>query len=107
MQNNKGFTLIEMLVSVGLLTLLGIFIATTYTVVTQMNAEIFVTRKYLHESVENYENGKYIIDDEKYTKTPSAFEIKIFEKESNLVCDNYLDKQNGLYYFDPGNCHGK
>lgn len=105
MKNNKGFTLIEMLVSVGLLTLLGIFIATTYTVVAQMNAEIFVTRKYLHESVENYENKKYKTDIENYEKTSGAFKINIFEKESNLVCDNYLDKRNGLYYLDPGDCH--
>lgn len=104
MQNNKGFTLIEMLVSVGLLTLLGIFIATTYTVVAQMNAEIFGTRKYLHESVENYENDKYK-DNENYEKTSDGFKIKILGAQNKLVCDNYLDKQNGLYFFDPGDCH--
>lgn len=99
LSNKKGFTLIEMLVSVGLLALLGIFIATTYTVISQMSADSFVTRKYLHEAVANFENDEYKNNRTNY-EVYQNFEVKTLNEKRN--CSIYVDQQNGLAYL--GDC---
>lgn len=48
MKNNKGFTLVEIVVSVGIMAIIGVFLAATIQSMSRQNANTTILRRDIH-----------------------------------------------------------
>ena len=95
MRNKHGFTLIEMVVCIGLLAMLGLFMVTSYTAISQMNAEVFKEREYIQESLYKFYGNKEGL--ENYGEVDISISLG-----TNSKCAVLRDPNNGLLAL--GNC---
>lgn len=93
----KGFTLVEVLTAVALLVVIGLFMASGYLGMVQLNQKTIVERRNLHEASELFAHKDYS-SMANYGSMPTVT-FKINGTQKVMKINGYQDKKTGLVIY--------
>lgn len=94
----KGFTLVEILTAVALLTVIGLFMSTGYLAMLRVNQQTIADRRSIHDSSELFAHKDFTSLYPLNNIMSITFSVN-GESVSKKV-DGYEDRKTGLLYYE-------